>query len=96
VTTLAAAKNGVGLIRGRGYVFVRYPVSVLTLNLNEHKSPSTLQAQHRVPISMLFGKFCIGFSVISCHLVAAPWILKIINVAILDNLYTPDYQNSQK
>jgi len=97
VTTLGAAKNGAELIRGRGYFFVRYTVSVLTLNLKEQKSPSTLQAQYRAPISMLFCKFCIGFSLTSCHLVAAAsWTLKIIKVAILDNLYTPDYRNSQK
>jgi len=90
---LAVAKNGAELIRGRGYFFVRYSVSVLTLNLKEQKSPSALQAQHRAPISVLFCKFCIGFSLTSCHLVAASWILKIINVALLDNLYTPDYRN---
>jgi len=33
VTPFAAAKNGEGLIRGRGYFFVRNPVSFLTLNL---------------------------------------------------------------
>jgi hypothetical protein len=35
VTTLAAAKSGARLIRGRGYFFVRYPVSILTLNVKE-------------------------------------------------------------
>jgi hypothetical protein len=96
VTTFAAAKNGAGLILGRGYFFVRYSVFILTLNLKEQKSPSTLQAQHRAPVNMLLCKFCIGFPLTSSHIVAAPWTLKIINVAILDNLYTPDYRNSQK